>query len=32
MSFVGLNEEKDRADLIAYLMTLSDNPQPLPAS
>lgn len=32
MSFVGLSNEKERADLIAYLMTLSDNPQPLPKS
>ncbi|SDE73960.1 ankyrin repeat domain-containing protein [Ruegeria marina] len=26
----GLADEQDRADLIAYLRTLSDNPQPLP--
>lgn len=32
MSFVGLADDKERADLIAYLMTLSDNPQPLPHS
>lgn len=28
MSFVGIADEKERADLIAYLMILSDNPQP----
>ena len=30
MVFAGLAREKDRADLIAYLRTLSDNPAPLP--
>lgn len=30
MSFVGLKNEQDRADLIAYLRTLSDSPLPLP--
>lgn len=31
MSFAGLVKEQDRADVIAYLRTLSDNPIPLPA-
>lgn len=31
MSFVGLKDAKDRADVIAYLHTLSDSPIPLPA-
>lgn len=30
MSFKGLPKTQDRADLIAYLRTLSDNPVPLP--
>ena len=30
MSFVGLKKAKDRAALIAYMRSLSDNPQPLP--
>jgi cytochrome c len=30
MSFPGLQEEKQRIDLIAYLRTLSDTPMPLP--
>jgi cytochrome c len=30
MAFVGLNKIEDRANLLAYLRTLSDNPQPLP--
>jgi cytochrome c len=30
MTFAGLQRSKDRADVIAYLNTLSDNPQPLP--
>lgn len=30
MSFVGLKKAQDRADIIAYLRTLSDNPLPLP--
>ncbi|TIQ26423.1 MAG: c-type cytochrome [Mesorhizobium sp.] len=30
MSFPGLKDEKQRADLIAYLRTLSDTPLPLP--
>ena len=31
MSFAGLRGEEDRADLLAYLQTLSDNPVPFPA-
>ncbi len=30
MSFAGLAKPEDRADVIAYLRTLSDNPVPLP--
>lgn len=30
MSFAGLKKVADRANLIAYLRTLSDSPQPLP--
>jgi cytochrome c len=30
MMFAGLSNEKQRADVIAYLNTLSDHPQPLP--
>jgi cytochrome c len=30
MAFAGLPKVQDRADLIAYLRTLSDSPQPLP--
>ena len=30
MTFVGLKKARDRADLIAYLRTLSASPQPLP--
>ncbi len=30
MTFPGLDNEQDRADVVAYLNTLSDNPQPLP--
>ena len=30
MTFAGLQDEKQRADLIAYLRTLSDTPLPLP--
>jgi cytochrome c len=30
MTFAGLSNEKQRADVIAYLNTLSPNPQPLP--
>jgi cytochrome c len=31
MTFAGLKKADQRADVIAYLRTLSDNPQPLPA-
>jgi cytochrome c len=30
MTFAGLDKEQQRADVIAYLRTLSDNPLPLP--
>ncbi len=30
MSFAGISKAKDRADLLGYLRTLSDNPKPLP--
>ena len=30
MTFAGLPNEKQRADIIAYLNTLSNNPLPLP--
>ena len=30
MTFAGLDNEHQRADIIAYLRTLSDNPEPLP--
>jgi cytochrome c len=32
MGFAGLPEAQDRADVLAYLRTLSDNPEPLPAA
>jgi cytochrome c len=32
MTFAGLDNEKQRADIIAYLRTLSDNPLPLPST
>lgn len=32
MSFVGLKDAQERADVIAYLHTLSDTPIPLPTS
>jgi cytochrome c len=32
MTFAGLTHEKQRADVIAYLNTLSKNPQPLPTA
>jgi cytochrome c len=32
MTFAGLSSEKQRADVIAYLRTLSPNPEPLPAA
>lgn len=31
MAFAGLKNAKDRADVLAYLRTLSDSPVPLPA-
>ena len=30
MAYAGLPKEQDRADLIAYLRTMNDNPPPLP--
>ena len=30
MTFAGLPQSQERADVIAYLSTLSDNPKPLP--
>ncbi|MBM3642779.1 MAG: cytochrome c family protein [Alphaproteobacteria bacterium] len=30
MAYAGLAKEQDRADVIAYLRTLADNPKPLP--
>ena len=30
MSFAGLKKARDRATIIAYLRSLSDNPKPLP--
>jgi cytochrome c len=32
MSFAGMQRENQRADVIAYLNTLSDNPKPLPTA
>ncbi|SHL25882.1 c-type cytochrome [Roseibium suaedae] len=32
MGFAGLRKPEERADIIAYLRTLSDNPAPLPAA
>jgi cytochrome c len=32
MSFAGIAKDSERADLIAYLRTLSDNPEPLPTA
>jgi cytochrome c len=31
MTFAGIERARQRADVIAYLRTLSDNPAPLPA-
>jgi len=31
MSFIGIKNDQDRADVIAYLMKQSDNPMPLPS-
>jgi cytochrome c len=30
MTFAGIKNDKQRADVIAYLNTLSKNPEPLP--
>jgi cytochrome c len=30
MAYAGMPKEQDRADLIAYLRTMNDNPPPLP--
>lgn len=30
MTYAGLKKDQDRADLIAYMRSLSDNPKPLP--
>jgi cytochrome c len=32
MGFAGISKESERADVIAYLRTLSDHPVPLPES
>jgi cytochrome c len=32
MSFAGLSRDQQRADVIAYLRTLSDSPKPLPTA
>lgn len=32
MAFAGLKKPQDRADVIAYLRTLADTPEPLPAA
>jgi cytochrome c len=32
MAFVGVPKEQDRADIIAFLRTMNDNPPPLPAA
>ncbi|MBI5263133.1 MAG: cytochrome c family protein [Bradyrhizobium sp.] len=32
MAFAGISKDSERADLIAYLNTLSDNPKPLPTA
>ena len=31
MTFAGMPKAEDRANVLAYLRTLSDNPEPLPA-
>ena len=31
MAFAGINSDKQRADVIAWLRSLSDNPEPLPS-
>jgi cytochrome c len=30
MTFAGISDEKKRADVVAYLRTLSESPAPLP--
>ncbi len=30
MGFAGIQKDSERADVIAYLRTLSDHPEPLP--
>lgn len=30
MAFAGVAKPEERADILAYLRTLSDNPEPLP--
>ena len=32
MAFAGIAQAQERADILAYLRSLSDNPQPLPAA
>ena len=32
MTFAGIEDPKERADVIAYLRSLSPNPEPLPAA
>jgi cytochrome c len=32
MAFAGIGQAQERADLLAYLRTLSDNPEPLPTA
>ena len=32
MAFAGIGQAQERADLLSYLRTLSDNPEPLPAA
>jgi cytochrome c len=32
MSFAGIQKDSERADVIAYLRSLSENPAPLPTA
>jgi cytochrome c len=32
MGFAGIQRDSERADVIAYLRTLADNPAPLPTA
>jgi cytochrome c len=32
MGFAGIQKDSERADVIAYLNTLSDHPEPLPTA